>query len=363
MNILHVIDSLRLAGAERLVCDLASHSTAIGHLAHIYAMRRDAEDLSVQPSSSSVRVFYSTVEELYSPLQTLALAEHLRRFRYDIVHVHLYPAQLWASIARRLSGSDARFITTEHNTLNRRRSWPAFRAIDACMYRQFDAVCAISEAAARGLTDWLPDECKRVSVVPNGIRLDRFRCSRARTAADSVRVISVGRCEAQKRHDLTIEAVSRFPTAMLTIVGDGPLRRELHGLAKRLRIDGRVRFTGHRNDVSDLLSDADLYVQASDYEGFGIAALEAMAAGLPVVYSDVPGLRDVVGQAGTSFEPGRVASLCAALERIIGREDTARELGRASAFRAEQFSLEACAERYLNLYESLLRRPCKAMAA
>ncbi len=95
----------------------------------------------------------------------------------------------------------------------------------------------------------------------------------------------------------------------LLLVGDGVKRPDLERLAAELKIVERVRFLGNRSDVPDILAAADIYIQPSRWDGFGIAALEAMAAGLPVVVSNVPGLRDVVGDAGLLFEAGSVSEL------------------------------------------------------
>src|SRR5207253_112178 len=112
---------------------------------------------------------------------------------------------------------------------------------------------------------------------------------------------TVGRLERQKGFDTLLEALPRWPDCTLQIVGIGSERAELESRARSLGLAARVEFLGFRDDVATLMTRADLYVQPSRWEGFGIAAVEAMASGLPVVCSDVAGLREVVGPAGVAF--------------------------------------------------------------
>jgi glycosyltransferase involved in cell wall biosynthesis len=129
----------------------------------------------------------------------------------------------------------------------------------------------------------------------------------------------------------------------------------MQALGTSLGIRERVHFLGRRPDVASLLKMADVYVQCSHFEGFGIAAVEAMATGLPVVASAVPGLSDVVGDAGLLVPPGDAGALAAALRRVVESEDLRNDLRRKSLVRAKQFSIQQCADAYLSLYDSLIR--------
>jgi glycosyltransferase involved in cell wall biosynthesis len=195
-------------------------------------------------------------------------------------------------------------------------------------------------------------------VIPNGVPLDEFE--NAEPAAlhispGAVRVVFVGRFVAQKDHATLLRALGALPEAHLLLVGDGPLRPQLEHLAQSLGISQRVSFLGWRNDVAALLKASDIYVHSTHSDGFGIAACEAMAAGLPVLASDVPGLADVVAGAGILFPAGDDKALAQHLATLIGSPQLRREMSQASRQRARQFSIEKTVDGCIKLYESVLQ--------
>jgi glycosyltransferase involved in cell wall biosynthesis len=145
----------------------------------------------------------------------------------------------------------------------------------------------------------------------------------------------------------------------LLIVGEGPARSQLHDLGQRLGILSRVVFTGMRRDIADLLPLLDVFVMPSLSEGFGIAIVEAMAAGRPVVASAVGGIPEIVQheETGLLVPPGDPVALAAALRDLLTRPDRARALGACGQQRArERFSIEVAVKRHEDLYEKLMAK-------
>jgi len=270
----------------------------------------------------------------------------------------LFPTQLWTCLGARMANRGVPLVTTEHNTWNRRRR-AGFRALDRWMYSQYAVVACIGTGTESALQDWIGHQAS-TRVVPNGIDLERFtRASRQRSGKDAgarTIVICVASLSDRKGHEVLLEAVSQLPETELLLVGDGPRRAELERLAGELGIGERVRFLGVRNDVPEILANGDIYVQPSHWEGFGIAALEAMASGLPVVASNVAGLREVVGEAGLLFEAGSATNLRECLARLIADPDLGFRLGGTGAQRSQEFSIEATAVAYRELYKAVLGR-------
>lgn len=355
MRVLHVIDSLNRGGAEVMLTAMAPRFRTRGVTCDVIALLQRPSPLEAAFLGNGVSLRYTGIRRLYSPGQVLALSKLFPG--YDIIHVHLFPAQLWAVLAALRMRRRIPLVTTEHNTWNARRRW-WLRPLDRWMYRHYERIACISEATAESITRWCPRTAEKTVIIPNGIPLDVFE--NAVPAAlpgvpDNItRLVFVARFEAQKDHPTLLRALTRVPNVHLLLVGDGPLRLRMEQLTQSLEIRNRVTFLGWRQDVAEVLKASDIYVHSSHSEGFGIAACEAMAAGLPVAASDVPGLAQVISGAGIFFPAGDDQALSEALNALIKSPEQQREMSRASLLRAHQFSIENTVDGCIRMYESVL---------
>ena len=356
MRVLHVIDSLNRGGAEVMLTAMAPRFRARGVTCDVLALLQTPSPLERSLLDQDIHLRYTGIRRLYSPRQIFALSKLLSG--YDVVHVHLFPAQLWTVLAAVRLRRRIPLVTTEHNTWNARRRW-WFRPVDRWMYSQYRRIACISEATAESLIQWCPGVAEKVTLIPNGIPVDRFENAEPATLThvprDVPRLVFVGRFEAQKDHATLLQALTAVPDAHLLLVGDGPLRPRLEQLAQSLGIRNRVTFLGWRQDVGAVLKASDIYVHSTHSDGFGIAACEAMAAGLPVVASDVPGLAQLVEGAGILFPAGDDRALAHHLTALIRSPEQQREMSRASLQRAAQFSIENTVDGYIRMYESVLQ--------
>jgi glycosyltransferase involved in cell wall biosynthesis len=176
--------------------------------------------------------------------------------------------------------------------------------------------------------------------VSNAVRArnypDRYAARRRLDVpAEALVVLCLARLVAQKRHDLLLKAWQEVAVdAVLLIAGDGPLQDDLQRQAEKLDIAPSVRFLGARSDVDSLLSAADITVLTSDWEGLPLAVLESMAAGRPVVATDVGGIRDVLaGGGGVVVPPREPATTARVLTELLSdsaARERAAELGRST---------------------------------
>jgi glycosyltransferase involved in cell wall biosynthesis len=230
-------------------------------------------------------------------------------------------------------------------------------------------VIANSPAAARQLLDESVP-AGRISIIPNGVDLHHDPChagTRPATAAGGARrIITVGNLRPEKAHDTLLEAVARVAgthrDVRVQIVGDGPCRAALETLAERRGISDRVEFLGHREDVPSLLAASDLFVLASRSEAFPNAAVEAMAAGVPVIASATGGLLDLIDSARTGLlvPPDDPAALANAMAACLDRpSDAARRARAALRVVRAQYSFDRMVESFETLYlaELEVRRP------
>jgi glycosyltransferase involved in cell wall biosynthesis len=306
------------------------------------------------------------------------LAELFLARRPQVVHAHTYKAGVLATVAARLAGVPAIIFTPHGHIFGKDARIPGVpedaaklgalrwitRAAQACAHR----VTALSETdLADQLALGLSPASKYV-VVRNGIDFDRFdRPSAPRRDGEFV-LGAVGRFTTEKGHRYLLEAFARvrrgLPSARLVLVGYGELDAELRRQAEVLSVADGVTFTGER-DSAEMLPAFDLFVQPSLYESQGIAILEAMAAGRPVVATDVGGVRDVVrdGETGLLVPSADPDALAAAILRLARAPELAARLaarGRENV--RTEYSVDRMVSSYERLYMQVLGRynprPC-----
>jgi len=234
-------------------------------------------------------------------------------------------------------------------------------ALQRQAYRWARAVVANSRAAARQLASE-GVAAERIQIIPNGVDLDHYT---PRSSAKPLStILTVGNLRAEKGHEVLLEAAARVllahPHLRFQMVGDGPRRAELEALAARLCIADRVSFLGHREDVPALLASADAFVLPSRSEAFPNSAIEAMAAGLPVVASAVGGLLDLIepGATGLLVEPNNAVALADAIGSLVRSPEYAAALGAAAREEVTQrYSFDRMVRAFENLYLSQLDMP------
>jgi glycosyltransferase involved in cell wall biosynthesis len=229
---------------------------------------------------------------------------------------------------------------------------------DALVARRVGCTVAPSQAIAGFLRRELRVPASRLRVVSNGVAIpprpqDRRGIRTFATAGS----FAPGKAMPVLIEAFTAIAASR-PDLRLKMIGDGPDRLRCEELARRSGRAGQVEFTGYRGDVDAQLRQADAFVLPSLNENLPLALLQAMAAGLPCIASDVGGIPEMLGDgAGLLVPPGSARSLSAVMEALIDAPDLAARLGAAARSRvAQRFSLSRCADRHLLLWSELLGR-------
>jgi glycosyltransferase involved in cell wall biosynthesis len=229
------------------------------------------------------------------------------------------------------------------------------------------AVVAISEGVCAALTA-SGVEPGRIHLVPSGVEAARFAGATTRRPTARARlglgddawvVAIVGALEERKGHDVLLDALATLPDPrlLLLIAGDGSRRDALAARVAALDLGTRVRLLGRVDDVAEVLAAADVVAMPSRQEGLGVAALEAMAAGLPVIASRVGGLPEAVvdGATGLLVPAGDVGALAAALARLAADPGRARAFGAAGATRVrERFTMAGMAAATVAVYRRLV---------
>lgn len=297
------------------------------------------------------------------------LVRLLRRDRIDLVNIH-YPLAsfLPVALAARLAGLP--IVTSVHGADLFPRGEPlrryplALRAVLGLSAR----IVAPSDGYLAQVATQLPGLADRAESIHNGIRLEEFATSRrdpgARRRPAGRYLLTIAAHNPKKGLDVLLSAFARVadrhPDVRLLLLGDGPLRDQLEAQASRLGLDERARFLGTRGraETIELLQGCAVFVLASRAEPFGLAVLEALACGRPVVATKVGGIREIVrdGVDGLLVEPDDPAALAAAIDTFLDDPEAGRRCGRAGLLRAREFTAEANSLEYESLFETLTAR-------
>ena len=299
------------------------------------------------------------------------LRAHLREVQPALVHAHTAHAHGhgWRAV-RGLGPAPPRLLVTRHVAYSIFRH--SFLRLNRRKYvRGCDRILCVSRAVERALlTDGVPQP--QLQVVRSGIDVGvwaRDEAARAQARAtlgasdDTLVLGAVGALTPEKGRVHLLEAFALLDPARrdarLVLLGDGPLRTELEARAEGLAIVDRVHFLGHLDDVATWLSAFDVFSAPSESEGLSLSLMQAMAAGLPVIASEVGGMPEVVGSggAGRLVPPGDVAALAAELAALSEDKGLRASLGEAAQSRAQAvFSHRAAAAQTAALYDALVAR-------
>jgi len=294
----------------------------------------------------------------------LTLGRWLGAARPALVHFHFVRAFSPLVAAARLAG--ARVVVNDHVTLTRASASPIYEAAKRLRTRIFGALCdrrvAVSSFVAesvRAIEHVAPD---RVEVIENGVDVARFRDADGRAvraelgASTRPLIVCVSRLQGEKGVESAVRALPMIGRdALLALVGDGPLLADLRALAARLGVADRVRFLGVRDDVEQLIAAADVIVVPSHWdEAFGLAVVEGMAAGRPVVVTASGAMPAIVGDAGLVVPKRDPGALAGAVTRLLDDPLLAARLGRAGRARAEErYGMQRFVGDVLALYDRL----------
>lgn len=368
-RILHLITRLPVGGAERLIVDIVRGLDRARYEPLVCCIQARGE-LAAEVEQSGIRVL--CLERMKSKRfdwrAVRDLTNLLREERIDLVHSHLYHANLYGRLAAWRAGVPA--IASVHNTYKRPKLHR--RIINRLLSHATARVIAVSEDIRRDLMRYDGVRPDRIVTINNGIDLARIETGISRQQArerlglpdDVLAIGCVARLEEQKGHRFLLEAMALLKEdaglasrLRLLIVGDGRLRKALEEQAAALGVGSFTSFLGTRGDVAEILKAMDLYVMPSLWEGLSVAMLEAMAAALPVIISNVGGVSQVAGndEFALRVPPGNAQELARAIGSLCKAPGQRAALGlRARQRVLEHFSAAAMLRELTRVYEEAI---------
>lgn len=357
MRILHVINSLNIGGAERLIADSLPIYQDKGLVVDLLVLKESKTAFyNSLKLKSRGKISFLTNGSLYNPFLILRIISFLRG--YDLVHIHLFPALYWVVLAKIISRSKVRLIYTEHSTENRRRNNCFFRLADRFIYKYIEHIGAISDSTKSNLVKHLRCESNRISVINNGISMSAFKVDQncedlSFFSPDDFILIQVSSFRESKDQKTIIRSLLHLPREIkLLLAGDGPLRIECEQFALQCGVQDRVLFLGLRDDVPALLTYADVCILSSNNEGFGLAIVEGMACRKPCISSNIPGVREIVENYGMLFEKGNDKDLSRNIMKLFNDKEYYSLIANRCFERSKDFEIEKMVENYIRIYSN-----------
>jgi glycosyltransferase involved in cell wall biosynthesis len=375
-----LINSLGTGGAERAVALAVAELRARGRDVRILCLERaPVSELTVAAEVEYLSGMTTSAGPLFKlaalPVLAFRLASHLSRHRTDVVMSHLFRANFVNVLSRTMARSRHRAVVVNHTSLGRlarggTQGWINW-ILSRMLYPKADSVASVSAGAAA--------ECRRLLDLPAGrsiILHDSIDTSAGRRAVQDSKpkeaIVGVGRLVGLKRYEDLIDAFARiapdFPRLELRLIGDGPQRLALQHRAGASGVHDRISFLGRVDDPFTAMAGCTAFVSTSDTEGFGMAIVEALALGIPVVASDCAyGPREIlapstdpmcllkrdadmeIAQYGILYPVGSIDGLAKALRTLLGNRELRDRLAKSGCARAADFSVERSAAAYERL--------------
>jgi sugar transferase (PEP-CTERM/EpsH1 system associated) len=364
-KIVHVTFDMKIGGAERVIYNLVEHTDASKYDVSVLCLNQPIGPFGIELQEKGYKV--AALDR--QPGLDVSLVGDVRRYFIDdgirIAHCHQYTPYVYGLLAAKLSG--CKVIFTEHG-----RFFPDERKIKRVLINPAlscltDHVTAISAATREALVHFENFRRDKIKIVYNGIDGSRFIPSKDShlkkklgISPDAYVLGTVARLDPIKNHPMMMKALKNvkesFPDTTLLIVGDGPERRTLEALVSELGLSSRIIITGFREDTHLFYGIMDVFLLTSFSEGTAMTLLEAMAAGLPCVVTNVGGNPEIVreGETGFIIPSGDESALTSRISLLLQDEDLRKKMGQAARKRFEEnFTVDKMVREYEKIYDQL----------
>lgn len=346
-----------IGGPQKLISELLPALKATGMKSSLLVYETASTAVEEELRTDGIDVFSLGVQSHWSPRIVSAIREKSAGF--DLVNVHLEPAMYHVPMA--LSSHDIPMVLTLHEFPTPGKLPLMKRFLRRYTYMEYDRLITPTECSVNAIVENVGGDNElreRISVVASGLNLEKHRAARRapnfgleRKVIAAVSQFNDTKDQRTLMRAMPLVADTDFKVAF---IGHGPTFEEHRRYADMLGISRKCLFLGLRDDVPSLAAGSTIGVLSSNRELFPFAALELMAAGKPVVASDLPSIREVVDGAGLLFQPGDETGLAMQINRLFEDSTYYRQVADACLERSELYSVDFMARGYAEVYESVI---------
>jgi len=365
MKILQIINSLDTGGAEKLLLDTIPLYRKEGIEVDILVLwNNNHQFINVLKELNCCNIYIlnesNNSRDIYKPWNIIKIKKILKE--YDLGHVHLFPVQYFVPLANLLNFNKTKLIFTEHNTTNKRIENKFFRIIDKFFYRTYKKQICISDQIRDIFRKAYHFPKSYYPIIYNGVDLNKIDLAVPYQKSDispifneeDKIIVQISAFRPQKDQDTLIKALQLLPSNFkLLLIGDGIRREFCKQLVKDLNLADRVCFLGQRIDVPEIMKTVDYIVLSSKYEGLSLSSIEGLGSGKPFLASDVPGLAEVVKDAGVLFEFENYTQLSEEILKLDSDSDYKNMVLKKSRIRANQYGINNMIIKHIDLYKEV----------
>ena len=367
IKVLHLITEIEPGGAENLLLDLSEQISkerfdiSIGYLKGKGTLAGRFKKLGTEVTFFNMRLRFDI-------FCLFKLAKFMKKNCFDIIHTHLIDADIFGFFAAKIAGIPV-IVSTKHNTDEFRKKKTLPVLLDSFVANNSNQIIAISNAVRDFLKKYQNVRADKIEVIHNGVNVKKFNLkgNKQKVKIDlnlnpkDIIIGTVARFDKQKGYKYLIEAIPEilesFSNTHFVFVGTGRLKAEMENKVIEMKIKNKVSFLGARDDIADILQGFDIFVLSSLWEGLGIVLLEAQAAGLPVVATEVDGIIEAVekDKSGVLVSSGDPRALSQAIVDLLNNAQRFQSLGRnGQEFVARNFRIELMRNKMETLYDRLI---------
>lgn len=358
-KILHIINGLAIGGAEKLLVDTLPIYNKNMEVHLLILNKPEESNIYYSQIKDKVKIYISPNKNPKSLKNIMYIRKILRKENYDIVHSHLKLSMYYLYFSTILLKQKPKLVHTEHNLVKKKNANLLSRKI----YKNFNMIVAISEATKKSIIELLKIKESKIKIIYNGIRLENFNKVKQinkynlikNYQEEDVILLMVGRFSEQKDQKTIIKAITLLPkNYKLLLVGDGPLRTKAEELSRELGVSHRVFFLGIRKDVPNITKTSDIVIVSSNWEGFGLVAVEGMFSGKPVIGTNVPGLNEVITHPEMLFTVGDHHRLSEIIKKLDNKE-TLEKILKYQEKHSKNYELNNMINKQIELYKKIVK--------
>lgn len=366
MKVLQIINSLGTGGAEKLLLDTLPLYRKAGIDMDVLVMWNNNHHFVTELEKLNCCNIYilnesKNINDIYKLKNIIKIREYLRK--YDIAHVHLFPAQYFAVFANFFNRKSCKLIFTEHNTFNKRMNKIIFKLVERTVYFGYSKIVCISDEVKDRLVNHIDNLKNKIIIIPNGVNITALdnaekinpeSIHKNISAQDKI-ILHVAAFRPQKDQSTAIKAMQYVDdkNLKLVFVGDGECKADCEELVKSLKLEDRVFFLGQRSDIPSLLKSSFLVLLSSHYEGLSLSSIEGMASGRPFIASNVPGLNQLVKNVGILFEHADEKDLSLKINFLNSNPNYYNHIAKSCRKKAEDFNILNMVQRHFELYYTI----------